>query len=130
MPRFAPCKFRKRAILVERKSDLPPAALLELTRLFVSIGGIADAGEFFESSDAPTSNAPTARFIRAYFVQSTWFIWFERGGIALTRSTVALTETRDDKTGPTVLRATPGSHFVGDLCAGSNAFLSGARSAG
>lgn len=130
MPRFAPCKFEQRAILVERKSELPPEALLELTRLFAPIGGIADAGEFFESSDAATSNAPTARFIRAYFVQNTWFIWFERGGVALTRSTVALTETHGEKTGTTVLRAAPGSHFSGDLCAGSNAFLSGARSAG
>jgi hypothetical protein len=125
-----PCAFDGGAVLVERKGDLPTEASLEIERLFAPIGGIAEAGTFFESSDAATTDAPSARFIRAYHIGDVWIIWFERGGVGLSAHTVALEPETDESTGKQVLRAAPGSSFQGDLCAGSKAFVAGARSAG
>jgi hypothetical protein len=125
-----PCVFEGGATLAKSKSDLPPEALSELTRLFAPIGGLADTNEFFNASDVVTKTAPRARFIRAYHVRNIWIVWFERGGIALDRSTVALLPTADQGSTRTMFRATGGSSFHGNLCAGSKAFLNGARSGG
>jgi hypothetical protein len=130
MPEFPECRFDRTARLVERLADLPAPVRSEMGRLFESAGGIADAGDYFEASDSAISNAPTARFLRAYFVQDSWLIWFERGGVGLGRHMMAMAERRDDKTGGLVMRTVPGSHFATDLCAGSKAYLMGARSAG
>lgn len=129
-PKLPACSFDGGAALVERKSAMPPEALSEVERLFAPIGGIADKDEFFEASDAPTTKAPTARFIRAYHVRDIWIVWFERGGIGLSSQTVALVPTLDPTSRRMVLRAAGGSSFQGNLCAGSKAFLAGARSAG
>ena len=130
MPQYPPCDFGQPARLVERMAALPAPVRAELERLFATANGIAEAGAFFESSDAYSGNPPTARFIRAYFVADTWFVWFERGGIGVERNVVALAETDDRDTRTRVVRAVPGSLISTNLCAGSKAFLTGARSVG
>ncbi len=127
MPLFAPCSLEG-AALVEHKTDLPAGARTELDRFFTPIHGIADAGEFFNSTDVITDNSPQSRFLRAYNVRDIWFIWYERGGIGLERSIIALAPANE--AGKAVLRAQPGSNFVGNLCADMKAYLAGARSAG
>ncbi len=127
MPSFPPCSLAG-ATLVEHKTDLPADARTELDRLFAPIHGIADAGTFFNSTDVTTDDSPQARFLRAYHVQNIWFVWYERGGIGLERLVIALAPANE--TGKVVLRAQPGSNFVGNLCAGMKGYLSGARSAG
>ncbi|TGX54718.1 hypothetical protein E5A73_04465 [Sphingomonas gei] len=67
--------------------------------------------------------------MRAYRVGAIWFVWYEVGGIALQRNVVALMPQRGDD-GRTALRLAAGSHFSGDLCAASRAFLAGVRSVG
>lgn len=113
---------------MERKADLPPQAASELERLFRPIHGIAEAGEYFERTDVISNKAPQARFIRAYHVRDIWFVWYERGGIVLSTSTLALVPMTAGATGDKVLRYAAGSGFRGDLCAGSKAFIAGARS--
>lgn len=123
-PNLAPCVLGRGAVLVHRKADLPKEAIRELDRLFVPARGLAEAGNYFENTDAPASGAPNARFIRAYHVRNMWFVWIERSG----RFTLTLAPQRDPATGGRVFRLVPGSQFVDNLCAGTKAFLSGARS--
>lgn len=124
------CVFEGGAALIERKADLPAEASSELDRLFAQIGGIAEAGQFYESSDVQMTKGPKARFIRAYHVGDLWFVWFERGGIGVSSYTLALAPSLEDASGRKVLKMAPGSSFQGDLCAGSKAFIAGARSGG
>ncbi|MBO9621762.1 MAG: hypothetical protein J7500_03525 [Sphingomonas sp.] len=128
MPNLSPCAFERPARLVERKDALPAEAIQELDRLFRSNKGIAEAGAYFEASDSiQIPDAPRSRFLRAYLVGDTWFIWFETGGIGLSRQVVALQPRRRDD-GVVQLYAVPGSLFSGDLCAAGKAFLAGVRS--
>jgi hypothetical protein len=130
MPEFPACSFDRPAKLAERKTDLPAAVIAELERLFRSAHGIAETGDYFEATDnIRFSDAPRARFIRAYGVGAYWFVWFERGGIGLSQHVVALGPWRGDD-GKIGLYALPGSFFSGDLCAASKAYLGGVRSAG
>jgi hypothetical protein len=130
-PEVAPCRFATPARLVSRKAELPGAARAALDGLFQPVNGIAEADAFFESSDAISArHGPRARFLRAYYVQGTWLIWFERGGIALMRNVVALIERKDSATGQSDFQMEAGSVLTGDLCAASKAFLAGVRSAG
>ncbi|AQR74484.1 hypothetical protein [Sphingomonas sp. LM7] len=130
MPAFPACSFDQTAKLVERKTDLPATAAAELERFFQGTQGIAEAGDYFESTDnIRFSDAPRARFVRAYGVGKFWFVWFERGGIGLSRQVVALGPWRGDD-GKIGLYTLPGSHFSGDLCAASKAYLAGVRNAG
>ncbi|MBY0284281.1 MAG: hypothetical protein K2W81_09995 [Sphingomonas sp.] len=123
-PNLGACVLGRGSVLIRRKTELPKEAVRELDRLFVQARGLAEAGEYFENTDAPLTNAPSARFIRAYHVDDVWFIWFERSG----RFTLALSPHHDEATGARVFRLVPGSQFVDNLCAGTKAFLSGARS--
>jgi len=124
------CSFERSATLVTRKTDLPAAAIAELDRLFETAHGIAEASDYFEVTDSVSvSDAPRARFLRAYGVGELWFVWFERGGIGLSRHVFALGPRRGDD-GKIGLHALPGSYFAGDLCAASRAYLAGVRSAG
>jgi len=129
MPDLPACTFDRPARLVTRKADLPADARAELDRLFQASAGIAEANAFFESTDSITTNAPHHRFLRAYRIDDAWLIWFESGGIVLSRAMLALRPLRGDD-GRIGLHADPGSHFSGDLCASSRAYLMGARSAG
>jgi hypothetical protein len=126
VPDLRPCVLEHGSVQVRRKAVLPREVTIELDRLMADARGVAEAGEYFENTDAPVSSAPSARFIRAYHVRNVWFIWLERGGY----QTVALAPRHDATTGASTFRVVPGSHFVGDLCAGTKAFFLGARSAG
>lgn len=129
MPNIAPCLFDEPDLRVERKSGLPPEVLAGVVRAFAPTR-IADAGEYFESTDVVSGKYPQARFLRAYFVRDTWFLWYERGGIALSRFSIAFIQMRDAETRTMVWAPAPGSLFVNNLCAGAKAYLLGARSAG
>ena len=129
MPSVAPCVFDEPDLRVERKSGLPSEVLAGVAKAFAPTG-IADAGEYFESTDVISGKYPRARFLRAYFVRDTWFLWYERGGIALSRFSIAFIQMRDARTRAMVWAPAPGSMFVDNLCAGTKAYLSGARSPG
>ena len=127
MPQLPACSFDRPAMLVERKADLPADVIAELERLFRRGKGIAEANSFFETSDAPITDAPQTRFLRAYQLDDHWIIWFEPGGAVPTMLVLAPSRGDDGKIG---LYAQPGSHFMGDLCVASHAYLMGVRSAG
>ncbi len=129
MPSIAPCVFDEPDLRVERKSGLPPEVLAGVAKAFAPIG-IADVGEYFESTDVISGKYPQARFLRAYLVRDTWFLWYERGGIALSRFSIAFVQMRDANTRIMVWAPAPGSLFVDNLCAGTKAYLAGVRSAG
>lgn len=128
MPRLSRCEFRERASEASSFGALPRQVAAELARFFGPAGGLADAGGAFNSTDVVEDRGvPQRRFVRAYLVRDVWLIWYEHGGIGHHLHTLALTKARDGASGATVFRATPGSNFTGDLCAGSRAFLAGAR---
>lgn len=128
-PNLPDCAFDAPARRVDKLRDLPGPIRAEVSRFFgAASGGLAEAGTMFiptDYIDDPT--APRRRFIRAYFVRDVWFIWYEQGGFASSYMMVALTRQSADE-GPARHLATPGSRFVGNLCAGSKAYLTGARS--
>lgn len=130
-PNLPACTFDMPARRVDKLSDLPGPIRAEVNRFFsAASGGLAEAGTRFiptDYIDDPT--VPRRRFIRAYFVRDVWFIWYEQGGFASNYMMVALTRQAAEE-GPARHLAMPGSRFVGNLCAGSKAFLNGARSAG
>lgn len=129
MPEFPACSFEQSAKVAARKTDLPAAALAEVEGFLQGTQGIA-AGDYFDSSGSfRISDTPRARFVRAYGVGKLWFVWFERGGIGLSRQVVALGPGHGDD-GEIGLYALPGSHFSADLCAASEACLARVRSAG
>jgi hypothetical protein len=56
-----------------------------------NVGPMSDRGGPFNPTDVILDkNAPTARFIRAGRYNDSWFIWYERGGIAHTKHIVLL----------------------------------------
>ena len=122
------CVFTKPSKEVASLNDLPVQVRWEVMRFFTAGGGIADVdGEYNSTDFIDDGSVPRRRFIRAYLTEDVWLIWYERGGIIRGGNTLALTRQRDGDGVATIFRATPGSGFSGDLCAGSKAFLSGAR---
>ncbi|MDV3458385.1 hypothetical protein RZN05_15410 [Sphingomonas sp. HF-S4] len=129
MPELPTCSFEQSAKLVERKTDLPGDVSAEVERQFGFTKGIAEAGDYFESTDnIRFSDAPRARFLRAYSVGKTWLIWFEKGGsMASGPRLIALAPPSAGGSGPGEISAVPNSYFAGNLCAASRAFLAGVR---
>jgi hypothetical protein len=122
------CAFSRPSKEVGSLKDLPPQVRSEVMRFFTAGGGLADRNGEFNSTDfIDDRRVPSRRFIRAYLTEDVWFIWYEQGGFVRNTNTLALTRQRDGDGIATIFRATPGSGFTGDLCAGSKAFLSGAR---
>ena len=131
MPNLPQCTFTSPAKEVRSLAELPEEVRTEVMRFFKGGGGIADTDGEFNSTDYIDDEAvPRVRFIRAYLTKDVWFVWWEAGGIVHNLNTLALTRQRDEGGGSPVFRAAPGSGFTGDLCAGSKAFLTGARAAG
>lgn len=122
------CAFAQPSKEVSSLKDLPQQVREEVMRFFTAGGGLADVdGEFNSTDFIDDRRVPVRRFIRAYLTRDVWFIWYEQGGLARSTNTLALTRQRDGDGIATLFRATPGSGFSGNLCAGAKAFLSGAR---
>lgn len=122
------CIFAKPSKEIASLKGLPIQVKSEVMRFFSNGGGIADIdGEFNSTDYVEDRSVPGRRFIRAYLTEDVWFIWYEQGGFGRSANTLALTRKRDADGVATIYRATPGSGFSGDLCAGSKAFLLGAR---
>ncbi|HEX3809063.1 MAG TPA: hypothetical protein VHW02_05125 [Rhizomicrobium sp.] len=47
---------------------------------------MADRGTFFNATDVIIGKSPGRRFIRAGHAANKWFLWYERGGIAYSKS--------------------------------------------
>ena len=126
-----PCTFDQPATLVERMADLPPGVISAFDAgfdgRFGGNRGTAEVGADFESTDDIGTWAPRRRFIRAYRIGEVWIIWYEQGGVERTRRMVALAAVRGGD-GDGALRALSDSHFGGDLCLASKAYLAGAWS--
>lgn len=130
MPPVPPCAFASHAKEVSSLAELPEQVRTEITRLFKGGGGIADSGGEFNSTDVIEDKAvPHNRFLRAYLTNDVWFVWWEAGGIVHTLYTLALTRRREEGQASAIFRVAPGIGFTGNLCAGSKAFLDGARAA-
>lgn len=130
MPKVPECGFSKPVKQVASMTDLPEQVRAELVRFFASSGGLADANSEFNSTDVvEDTSVPRLRFIRAYLTEDVWFVWWEAGGVGRGLNTLALKRGRGKGREQEAYRAEPGSIFTGDLCAGSKAFLAGARAA-
>ena len=56
-----------------------------------NIGAMADRGAPYQATDVVTDKSlPSARFIRAGRYNDSWFLWYERGGIAHIKHIVLL----------------------------------------
>lgn len=122
------CTFAKPSKEIASLNGLPSQVRSEVLRFFSNGGGIANVdGEFNSTDYVEDRSVPRRRLIRAYFTEDVWLIWYEQGGFGRSANTLALTRQRDGDGVATVYRATPGSGFSGELCAGSKAFLLGAR---
>lgn len=131
VPKVPVCTFVSPAKEIGSLAELPEQVRTEVTRFFKAGGGLADANSEFNSTDVVDDRAvPQRRFIRAYLTDDIWFIWWEAGGIVHSLYTLALTRQRQEGGNSPVFRAAPGSVFIGNLCAGSRAFLTGVRAAG
>jgi hypothetical protein len=130
MPNVPECSFTKPFRQVGSMADLPEQVRAELVGFFAGSGGLADANGEFNSTDvAENKRVPRARFVRAYLTEDVWFIWWESGGVGRGLNTLALKQGRGKGSEVEAYHAEPGSIFTGDLCAGSKAFLAGARAA-
>lgn len=130
MPKLAPCEFGQPAQQTLLLEALPKEIQSELSRFFGPAGGLVDANGAFNRTDViDDPKVPQRRFVRAYFVQNTWLIWYEHGGFGYHLHTLALTRWPGGRSDQANYRATPESSFTGDLCVGSKAFLAGARAA-
>jgi hypothetical protein len=122
------CRFEQPARLATSMARLPEQVRAEIERFFAAGGGIADVdGEYNSTDYVDDSRVPRRRFIRAYFVQNVWLVWWEAGGFVRRAGTLALTARPGSHDRPVTFAASPGSMFTGDLCIGSKAFLMGAR---
>ena len=130
LPIVPACTFARPAKEVRSPHDLPEQVRMEVVRFFESGGGLADADGMFNSTDViDAENVPHRRFLRAYLIDNVWLIWWEMGGHAHGVNTLALIRRHQAGGGPPLYSAVPGSIFTGNVCAGSEAFLAGARAA-
>lgn len=123
------CAFEGGATRFDSLAALPEHVRAAIGRLFEPWKGMADAGVPYRWGDvfSSTDPMPRTRFVRAYRAGGTWFLWYDAGGFGIMRQTLALVEERDPHTDQMRAGGLPGSRFSGDLCAGSKAFLAGAR---
>lgn len=129
-PQLPACRSDRPARMVATLRGLPEPIRAEITRFFAGDDGIADAGAMYNPTDyIADRGVPRRRFIRAYLTQDVWLIWFEQGGFVSGVNAIALTRQADGSDATIAYRATSGSWFKSDSCAGSRAFLTGARSA-
>lgn len=121
------CNLGAGAVVVYRLADLPPAVASEARRGF-AVGGIAEAGAPYNATDVMREGLPQRQFVRGYGVGRYWILWFEQGGFASGRRTVALRRVDPRKGGAARYQMEPGTVFAGDSCAASKAILAGVRS--
>lgn len=123
-PVLPACNLGTDAAHIKTMSDLPPAGLTELKRIFER-DGISDVGGPFNSTDVIDGKTPMRRFIRAYLVKTELVVWYETGRPASGSRTVLLTRTNWNNEKTSNSRTVSNTFFSGNLCAATRAILDG-----